>query len=250
MTKLFGTDGIRGQAGIYPLDLVTLKSLGHSLAHRLAEKNNRTSHIIIGRDTRESGAWIEKIISEAATEAGARCDSAGVISTPGVAYLTCALKLDAGIVISASHNPYHDNGIKIFSPDGRKLDDNTERLLEADIAAEGAITTANGNDSALLSNKINLYEKPELTSLYADYLVEKPGRGLQLNGLKVVIDCAHGAASALAGNVFERLGGRVFLINAAPNGKNINLNSGSLHLSGLQQQVKDSAADLGVAFDG
>lgn len=248
MTKLFGTDGIRGRAGTYPLDLTTLQALGRSLAQRLAGKNNRAARIIIGRDTRESGPWIERVISEAAIKAGAQCDNAGIISTPGIAFLTSRLNLDAGIVISASHNPYYDNGIKIFSSDGSKLDDKTERLLEADIGTESRIITMNGKHP--VSSDIGVHEKSDLSLLYANYLVEKIGHGLQLNGLKIVIDCAHGAASLLAKDVFERLGGCVYLINAAPNGQNINFNSGSLHLSDLQRQVKESVAAIGVAFDG
>src|SRR5256714_13327072 len=136
MKKLFGTDGMRGEAGQFPLDAATVRTAGRSLAEHLAENLGREPRVVAGRDTRESGAWIERTFLEGARAAGARVESAGVITTPGVAYLARALPADAGVVISASHNPFQDNGIKIFAPDGRKLDDATERLIEADIYAE------------------------------------------------------------------------------------------------------------------
>src|ERR671931_204113 len=136
MKKLFGTDGMRGEAGRFPLDAATVRTAGRSLAARLAERLGRAPRVVAGRDTRESGEWIEGAFLGGAREAGARVESAGVITTPGVAYLARALPADAGVVISASHNPYHDNGIKIFAPTGRKLDDATERLIESDIYAE------------------------------------------------------------------------------------------------------------------
>src|SRR5919107_5631938 len=139
MQKLFGTDGMRGEAGRFPLDAPTVATIGRSLARQLAERaagEGRAPRIVLGRDTRESGEWIERAFVEGARGAGAECESAGVITTPGVAFLTRTLPADAGVVISASHNPYQDNGIKIFAPTGRKLDEATERLIEADIHAE------------------------------------------------------------------------------------------------------------------
>src|SRR5215210_6505992 len=135
MKRLFGTDGMRGEAGQFPLDSATVRRVGNSLARHLSEQaqSSHPTRIITGRDTRESGSWIERAFIEGARAAGAECQSAGVITTPGVAFLTRTLPADAGVVISASHNPYQDNGIKIFSPSGRKLDDATERLIEADI---------------------------------------------------------------------------------------------------------------------
>src|SRR5919197_1930643 len=135
MKKLFGTDGMRGEAGRFPLDAATVRTAGRSLAKHLAERLGRAPLVVAGRDTRESGEWIERALLEGARSAGARVESAGVITTPGVAYLARTLPADAGVVISASHNPYRDNGIKIFAPSGRKLDDATERLIEADIYA-------------------------------------------------------------------------------------------------------------------
>src|SRR5919112_1264159 len=136
MEKLFGTDGMRGFAGRFPLDAATVRTAGYSLARRLAARNDHAPTIVTGRDTRESGEWIERALTEGAREGGAGCESAGVITTPGVAYLARTLPADAGVVVSASHNPFEDNGIKIFAPTGRKLEDATERLIEADIFAE------------------------------------------------------------------------------------------------------------------
>src|SRR5215210_2638786 len=145
MAKLFGTDGMRGEAGRFPLDAATVRIAGRSLARHLAARlaeGEVAPRIVTGRDTRESGAWIEEEFLAGAREAGAQVQSAGVITTPGVAYLARTLPADAGVVISASHNPYQDNGIKIFAPSGRKLDDATERLIEADIEAERESVTA------------------------------------------------------------------------------------------------------------
>ncbi len=134
MKKLFGTDGMRGEAGRFPLDEATVYVVGQSLAKQFYDKNKKTPSFIIGRDTRESGSWIESAFCAGAENAGAECISAGIITTPGVAYLARDQKADAGIVISASHNPFYDNGIKIFSPSGRKIDEKTERNIEADIS--------------------------------------------------------------------------------------------------------------------
>ncbi|MCA1615356.1 MAG: hypothetical protein LC800_14890 [Acidobacteria bacterium] len=146
--KLFGTDGMRGEAGRFPLDAGTLRVVGRSLARRLAGANGRAARVVTGRDTRESGAWIERALTEGAVAGGARCESAGVITTPGVAYLARTLPADAGVVVSASHNPYHDNGIKIFAPSGRKLDDATERLIEADIYEDARARGEAGGEPA------------------------------------------------------------------------------------------------------
>jgi phosphoglucosamine mutase len=242
MKALFGTDGIRGEAGKFPLDRETVKRIGHSLASYLS-KSGKGAVIVVGRDTRESGAWLEQSLIEGATHARAECHSAGVITTPGVAYLTGELKANAGVVISASHNPYHDNGIKIFSASGQKIDDEVERLIEADIRTEHQIST--GNPARNAGD-----ESDQLQSRYLDFLSNQIGQGLSLTGLKMVIDCANGASYRLAPQLFERLGANVVAINHQPDGRNINLNSGSLHIEGLQQRVVSEKADLGVAFDG
>ncbi len=245
-TKLFGTDGIRARAGEFPLDPPTVRIIGASLAQHLAENNDgKTPRIIVGRDTRESGPVIEAALSEGARFAGAVVESAGVITTPGVAFLARSLPADAGVVISASHNPYEDNGIKIFAPSGRKLDDPTERRIEADIA-EGKFSFG-ANSSGEGSHESN---GQSLRQKYLTYLREEVAHNLSLDGLKIVLDCANGAASDLAPQLFRELGARVIAINTEPDGRNINLNAGSLHIEGLQQKVKQEQAALGVAFDG
>ncbi len=261
MKRLFGTDGIRGEAGVFPLNEATVRVVGRSLARHLASRSSieRGPRIITGRDTRESGSWIERALTQGAVEAGAQCESAGVITTPGVAYLARSRDADAGVVISASHNPYHDNGIKIFAPSGRKLDDATERLIEADVAAENVGGTLSNSSSSEAgerepSSSLDLQsETPgasDLQASYIDHLCKDIASGLDLHGLHIVIDCANGAASHLAPPLFQRLGARVTAINNTPNGRNINLDCGSQHIEGLQERVKAEAADFGVAFDG
>ena len=245
MSALFGTDGIRGEAGKFPLDHATATQIGFSLARYLKGHGDDDPVIVIGRDTRESGPWIEQAIIEGAISAGAQPHAAGVITTPGVAFLTGAMNAAAGIVISASHNPYYDNGIKIFSRSGRKIDDSVERVIEADIFAqargEWLQTQVQGDPAA---------DSSELQRRYLDFLLERIARDLSLAGLTIVVDCANGASYRLAPSLFERLGARVIAINAEPDGRNINLNSGSLHIEALQERVLSDNADLGVAFDG
>jgi phosphoglucosamine mutase len=245
MKALFGTDGIRGEAGRFPLYPSTVNAIGFSLASHLANTRH-APEIVIGRDTRESGESIEQALIEGANRAGAKCLSAGVITTPGVAYLTRALQADAGVVISASHNPYQDNGIKIFAPTGQKLDDSVERLIESDVAANA--------EQPAVSNASNRSASPDLERIlreeYLNFLARKIGRGLELQGLTIVVDCANGANSMLAPTLFSRLGANVIAINASPDGRNINRDCGSLHIESLQRKVVKERADLGVAFDG
>jgi phosphoglucosamine mutase len=245
MKALFGTDGIRGEAGVFPLDRATAKQIGFSLADYLKKSSGKNGVIVVGRDTRESGEWLEQSLIAGASTAGAECHAAGVITTPGVAFLTGALKADAGVVISASHNPYH-NGIKIFSSTGQKIDDSVERTIEADIFA-GSISTEPQTDEAANPSADHAHE---LQARYLDFLSNQIGRDLSLKQLTIVVDCANGASYRLAPQLFERLGARVIAINAEPDGRNINLNSGSLHIESLQKKVIDKNADLGVAFDG
>lgn len=245
MKKLFGTDGMRGKAGAFPLDDATVRITGASLAAHLKEKLGRAPVIVIGRDTRESGEWLEKALIGGATEVGAICHSAGVITTPGVAYLARAMPADAGVVISASHNEYRDNGIKIFSPTGQKMDEATEAMIEADIRA-GKPSLPSGTPSA----RVVAGPDERLQQKYFRFLVDEVAAGLSLTGLSIVLDCANGAASTIAPQLFQHLGAKTLPINCAPDGKNINLNCGSLHIEPLQRAVKDSRAAIGVAFDG
>lgn len=254
MARLFGTDGMRGEAGRFPLDAATVHVAGRSLARqlsvRLADSVERAPRIVTGRDTRESGAWIERAFINGAREAGAQVESAGVITTPGVAYLARRLPADAGVVISASHNPYQDNGIKIFAPSGRKLDDATERLIEADIEAEKGNDSTGIKQAGVVEDEAEGARAASLREQYLNYLSEEVADNLRLEGLSLVVDCANGAASELAPALFERLGARVISINNSPDGRNINRDCGSLHIEGLQRKVEEERADLGVAFDG
>jgi phosphoglucosamine mutase len=242
MKALFGTDGIRCEAGQFPLDPATVTAIGFSLASHLAASGAKP-RIITGRDTRESGASIEQALIDGASRAGAECLSAGVITTPGVAFVTRKEQASAGVVISASHNPYHDNGIKIFAPSGRKMDDAVERQIEADIFSNIAVPAPSSADRSHASEK-------QLHDEYLSFLVDEIGNGLDLNGLTIVVDCANGASSAFAPALFERLGARVIAINASPDGRNINRDCGSLHIDSLRDRVVKEQADLGVAFDG
>ena len=242
MKALFGTDGIRGEAGQFPLDPATVTAIGFSLASHLAA-SGVTPKIITGRDTRESGASIEEALIEGASRAGAECLSAGVITTPGVAFVTRKEQASAGVVISASHNPYHDNGIKIFAPSGRKMDDSVERLIEADVYRKIDIPVA-------LTGRNHSSAEEQLHEEYLSFLGDEIGHGLDLEGLTIVVDCANGASSALAPTLFERLGARVIAINCTPDGRNINRDCGSLHIDSLRDKVVKERATLGVAFDG
>ncbi len=243
MKRLFGTDGIRGVAGEFPLDAETVRMIGTSLARQFELRLGKAPRFVIGRDTRESGSWIEEAIASGASAAGAACESAGVITTPGVAYLTAKLGFDAGIVISASHNPFQDNGIKVFLPDGRKLDDATERAIEADIA-NGVEAGTDATTSAESSEHLAEYQAEYLQHL-RDGVPE-----LSLAGKKIVIDCANGAASHLAPKLFESLGANAIAIHNEPNGVNINEDCGSTHIDDLREAVVVHRADLGIAFDG
>ncbi len=244
MKALFGTDGIRGHAGEFPLDDRSVFALGASLARQLGERLGRTARIVTGRDTRESGPQIEAAFHAGATSCDAECVSGDVITTPGVAYITRRFEYDAGVVVSASHNPYQDNGIKIFSPSGKKIDGAVERAIEADIYA-----TREAGDEAIHTQAGSLRSDERFRDEYLQHLIDEV-HGLDLAGKKVVVDCANGAASGLAPELFRRLGADVVPINDEPDGRNINLDCGSLHLEGLQARVVEERADAGIAFDG
>lgn len=242
MGKFFGTDGIRGEAGQFPLDEPTIERIGYALAKELALRLKRPPQIVIGCDTRESGDWMESAIARGAITAGGMVKSAGIITTPGVAYLTRALEADAGVVISASHNPYQDNGIKVFAPSGKKLDDGAEWAIERSIDAD-ASGFATMRDEPVRSDSA-LKEK------YLAFLRDEIGKELNLSGMKLVVDCANGASHELAPKLFAALGAELTVINAEPTGRNINLNCGSLHPETLQSAVLAANADAGLAFDG
>ena len=235
---------MRGEAGEFPLDSKTIETVGRSLARQLKEKLNREPRFITGRDTRESGEWIEQAFHKGVREGGAHCESAEVITTPGVAFLTRKFDFDAGIVISASHNPFQDNGIKIFSPTGKKLDEATERTIEKDIYENAERKTQNAE-----SNGIDVSKSAEYQNAYLDYL-KSEFENLSLETLKIVVDCANGASYDLAPHLLESFGANVIAFHNQPDGKNINKDCGSLHLESLQEKVAAENADFGVAFDG
>lgn len=241
MKRLFGTDGVRGIAGEFPLDDRTIGIIGASLARQLKERTGKAPRIVTGRDTRESGEQIEAAFHAGAKSEGAECVSAAVITTPGVAYLTRTHGFDAGVVISASHNPFEDNGIKIFTPTGKKADDDTERAIESDIAAGGASEFA---ATEVDRSKAEQFNQDYIENLAAGF------PELDLSGKKILIDCANGAACHLAPELFRRFGADAIAINNEPDGRNINRDCGSLHLEHLQRVVIDQKADFGVAYDG
>jgi phosphoglucosamine mutase len=240
MSKLFGTDGIRASAGTPPLDRATVCRVGAALV-RVLHGGGQQPRVLIGGDTRESFNWIEEELTRGLTSQDAAVTSVGVTPTPGVAHLTRAERFDAGIVVSASHNPYEDNGIKIFSGRGEKLDEDLERRIEkmvADRSWQVPTTTP------------KLERKPDLRSHYVAHLLEILPRAERLAGSRLVIDCANGATTTVAPELFRALGFDVIAIGDQPNGRNINLNCGSTHLDLLQRKVVDTSARLGVAFDG
>lgn len=237
--QLFGTDGIRGIAGEYPLDRATVFSLGRALGE-LAARQAPQPEILLGIDTRESGPWLARQVAGGLAEHGVRVRFAGVITTPGVAYLTRTEAFVAGVMISASHNPYQDNGIKVFTHSGYKLDDQQEHKLEQRIFAGLA---ARGEPAAH-----SLRPDTSLAVRYLDYLAATlPGA---VQGTSMVVDCANGAASELAPRLFERLGAAVEAVANTPDGRNINLDCGALYSERVRQRVLACGADLGVAFDG
>lgn len=249
--RLFGTDGIRGVAGRFPLDHHTVARIGRSLVLNLGRELGRAPRILIGRDTRASGPQIERSLRRGAEAAGATTESAGIITTPGVAYLTRTASFDAGVVISASHNPYQDNGIKVFSPSGRKLADEMERKIESDIAIPSEISIDPSEPGSGINDPLDQARTEQNhRQSYINYLVNDVALGAKFDGLKLGLDCSNGAASAIAPEVFGRLGSQLEVICAEPDGRNINDNCGSLHLEKLQRLVVDRRLDLGIAFDG
>ena len=238
--RLFGTDGIRGTAGAPPLDRATVARIGAALAKAYGPMG-RPLRVLVGRDTRESGVWIEHELARGLASEGAEVVSAGVLPTPAIAYLTPRGRFDAGIVISASHNPFEDNGIKVFGPTGEKLNEAAERAIEA--AVHDGAWQVDAAAPAKASSE-------ELSKPYLDHVRRILGDPGPLAGSLLAIDCAHGATAPLAPRLFRSLGFRVEAIGVDPDGRNINLNCGSTHLDALRARVVESGARLGIAFDG
>jgi len=241
--RLFGTDGIRAVAGEFPLDATTIYACGLALGHSL-RKMATEPKVILGRDTRESSPWIGALLAEGLREAGAQVESAGVVPTPAVAFLARTHGFQAGVVISASHNPWQDNGIKLFGADGFKLADAVEKAMEEEILHHASISAA--PDPATLPP---LEDNAGLQADYIQFLLDCVP-GLRLKNLRIVADCANGAAASVAPELFRRLGGDVILENIAPDGRNINLNCGALHPAYVAAEVRLRVADLGLTFDG
>jgi phosphoglucosamine mutase len=245
--RLFGTDGIRGKAGEFPLDRQTVEMIGWSLTENLQRELGRAPAIVIGRDTRESGTEIQAALTRGAIAAGAKVSSAGVIPTPGVAFITRAENFDAGVVISASHNPYRDNGIKVFSPTGKKLADDMERRIEADLAvADYHSHKLHSSDQS--AEPVNDFAA--FAGLYLNYLVQNIAGSLNLKGMRLAVDCANGAATDFAPPLFEALGAEIEVLSASPDGRNINERCGALHMGALQEVARNGGFDAGIAFDG
>jgi phosphoglucosamine mutase len=259
--KLFGTDGIRAIAGHPPLDPTTIYAVGLALAHSLRDtgvpadrsssagwETTKRPKVLIGRDTRESSPWIAATLAEGLRQAGAEIESTGIVPTPAVAFLARTHGFHAGVVISASHNPWQDNGIKLFGGDGFKLPDGLELAMEEEILHHAAQNQISDSRSFA-----PVEDNPTLQADYIQFLIDSLP-GLSLSNLEIVADCANGAAAAIAPELFRRLNGnglaKVTLLNVAPDGRNINAGCGALHPEYVAKEVKARAASIGVTFDG
>ncbi len=238
--RYFGTDGVRGKVGQYPITPDFVLKLGWAAGRVLAKQG--TKQVIIGKDTRISGYMLESALEAGLAAAGLKAVLTGPMPTPAVAYLTQTFRAEAGIVISASHNPYYDNGIKFFSSEGTKLPDEVELAIEAELDKE--ITCV---ESAELGKASRLVDA---AGRYIEFCKSTFPSKLSLKGLKIVVDCAHGATYHIAPNVFKELGAEVIAMGIEPNGTNINDKVGATDVKALQQRVLEEQAHLGLAFDG
>jgi phosphoglucosamine mutase len=242
MKKLFGTDGIRAIAGQSPLDAPTIYAIGLALGHTLSVKTP-SPRVLLGMDTRESSEWIAATLTAGLIRGGTSVESAGVITTPAIAFLTKTHGFAAGVVISASHNPWQDNGIKLFGPDGYKLPDTVEIDIEEEIFRRLEATKTTPPQT--VPPAVNEADRAE----YVRFLLAAVP-GLSLDGKRIVIDCANGAASSVAPQLFSSLGGEVVITHASPDGRNINESCGALHPEVVASQVKSCQASMGITFDG
>jgi len=239
-SRLFGTDGVRGTAGEYPLDHETVARLGAALV-RAMSSNGRPLRFIAGRDTRESGEWLERELARGVRSAGGQMTTAGVLPTPAIAYVTREMGFDAGLVISASHNPFQDNGIKVFSGRGEKFTEALERQVESIIA--DATWSVNGS----ADEPVERTDVVEAYIAHSRLALPEPHR---LGRLKIAVDTANGATTTVAPRLFRELGFDLELLSASPDGRNINLDCGSTHPETLARTVVERGCRLGVAFDG
>jgi phosphoglucosamine mutase len=247
--QYFGTDGIRGVPGTPPLDDRTLFATGRALGDYLRSAD-RAANVLLGMDTRESGPHIASVLAAGLARSGATVAFAGVITTPGVACLVRQNDFQAGVVISASHNPYHDNGVKLFSHAGMKFPDAVEEAMEAGITQHLAARELSEQQISQEVAAVALNADESLDAEYLDFLRGRVIPGANLTGMPIVLDCANGAAYKLGPELFRSLGARVIAIGDAPDGRNINANCGSMHLENLRQCVIAEKAQLGIAFDG
>jgi phosphoglucosamine mutase len=243
---LFGTDGIRGVANRDPMTAEMALRLGQAVAQRFRQAG-RPGRVVIGKDTRLSGYMLESAMQAGIVSAGADVMLVGPLPTPGIAFITWSMRADAGVVISASHNPYQDNGIKIFAADGFKLPDEVEADIERRMEAIGA-----GNDSARAAPDAigKAVRIDDAVGRYVQFLKQTFPKEYRLDGIKVVVDCSNGAAYQVAPQVFRELGAEVVELNVWPDGRNINDGCGALHPEAMAAEVRQQGADLGVALDG
>ena len=245
--RIFGTDGVRGVANEHPMTVEMATAIGRGVAS-LFKRNSRRHKIVIGKDTRLSGYMFENALVAGILSMGVDVVLVGPLPTPAIAFLTRSMRADAGIVISASHNPYEDNGIKVFGRDGYKLPDEAERQVE-----QYALDALNGRESGLRPNAKEIGKATRLDDApgrFIMFLKHTFPPDLTLDGLTIALDCAHGATYKVAPSVFSELGARLRLLGVEPDGTNINLDAGSLHPEHLQDMVRSGRADLGMAFDG
>lgn len=244
MRKLFGTDGIRGVANVYPMTVEVALQLGKGCAYIFKDKTRRHK-IVVGKDTRLSGYMIETAITAGICSMGGDVLLVGPLPTPGIAFLTVSMRADAGIVISASHNAYQDNGIKVFSSNGFKLPDPVEEKIESLMFSEAL------SSSMVTANKVGkAFRIEDAIGRYIVFLKNTFPQELTLDGLHIVLDCANGATYKVAPTVFEELGAQVTLLGAKPNGENINKNCGALYPRLVSATVRKKKADIGISFDG
>ncbi len=244
MRKLFGTDGIRGVANIYPMTTEIAMQVGRAIAFIVKKKNGRR-RIVIGKDTRVSGYMIENALAAGICSMGVDVLLVGPLPTPGIAFITTSMRADAGVVISASHNPFQDNGIKIFSSDGFKLPDEVEADIEELIFSQKMATLRPVAEEVGKARRID-----DAKGRYIVFLKNIFPKKQTLEGMHIVLDCAHGATYGVAPYVLEELGAKVTSLGVSPDGKNINYKCGALHPELMAAKVKETGADIGLALDG
>jgi phosphoglucosamine mutase len=244
--RLFGTDGVRGVANVEPITSETALKLGRALAHVFRGTPGRHHRILIGKDTRLSGYMLETALASGICSMGVDVWLVGPVPTPGIAFLTRSMRADAGVVISASHNPFQDNGIKFFSREGFKLDDDTERRIEELVFDDGRIAEMRAPAGEIgKAARID-----DALGRYLVFLKSCVPRALTFDGLKVAIDCANGAAYKVGPDALEELGADIAAIGVDPDGKNINLDCGAVHLDAIRELVRRERANVGIALDG